>query len=101
MMKFLSTFLILFSLLLIVSSNEARSIPDEYWRSIMNDEPMPKAIQDVLPLEDVNKVNKDQFVKNFNLKPNLIIYHSHVTYSEKNHHIISSSSSSSSSDELN
>ncbi|CAH1450338.1 unnamed protein product [Lactuca virosa] len=98
MMKTPSTFLVLFSLLLIVSSNEARSNPGKYWRSIMKDEPMPKAIQDILPLEDVKKANKDVFIRNFDLKPNLIIYHSHVMYTEKNHRIVSSSSSS---DKLN
>ncbi|KAI3753250.1 hypothetical protein L2E82_25297 [Cichorium intybus] len=92
MMKSPSTFFVLFSLFLIVSSNEARSNPGDYWRSIMKDEPMPKTIQDVLPLRDVKKVDKDLFIRNFDLKPNLIIYHSHVMYSEKNHHIVSSSS---------
>lgn len=76
----------------IVSGYEARSNPIEYWRNIMKDEPMPKAIQDVLPLEDVKKLNKDLFITNFDLKPNLIIYRSHVVYSEKNHHIVSSAS---------
>ena len=56
----------------------------------MKDEPMPKAIQDVLPLEDVNK---DLFVRNFDLKPNLIIYHSHVMYNENKNHIAWTSSS--------
>ncbi|KAK1439841.1 hypothetical protein QVD17_05663 [Tagetes erecta] len=93
-MKSLSTYLLLFSLLLIFGSNEARNSPREYWRSVMNDEPIPKTIQDVLPLEDGGKVNKDIFIRNFDLKPNLIIYRSHVVYSEKNHHIVSSSSSS-------
>ncbi|PWA46299.1 organ specific protein [Artemisia annua] len=84
----------------IVSYNEARSNPREYWRSIMRDEPMPKTIQDVLPLGDVKKINKNIFMKNFDLKPNLIIYHTHdIAFPEKNHHI--GSSSSTSSDELN
>lgn len=77
----------------IVHTNEARSSPREYWRSVMKDEPIPKTIQDVLPLEGGLKVNKDLFIRNFDLKPNLIIYRSHVVYSEKNHHIVSSSSS--------
>nr|GEX59260.1 hypothetical protein [Tanacetum cinerariifolium] len=93
-MKSPSVFLILFSILMIVSYNEARSNPREYWRSIMKDEPMPKTIQDVLPLGDVEKINKNIFMKNFDLKPNLIIYHTHVVINEKNHHIVSSSSSS-------
>ncbi|GJW59402.1 organ specific protein [Tanacetum coccineum] len=78
----------------IVSYNEARSNPREFWRSIMKDEPMPKTIQDVLPLGDVEKINKNIFMKNFDLKPNLIIYHTHVVFTEKNHHVVSSSSSS-------
>ncbi|KAJ0933466.1 putative organ specific protein [Helianthus annuus] len=98
MVNSLSTFIIFFSLLLIMHTNEARSNPREYWRSIMKDEPIPKPIQDVLPMEDSLELNKDLFVRNFDLKPNLIIYRSHVVYSEKNHHIASSSSSF---DELN
>ncbi|KAL8255341.1 hypothetical protein R6Q59_033562 [Mikania micrantha] len=92
MVKFLSTCIIFFILLLIVRSHEARSDPREYWRSVMKNEPMPKTIQDVLPLNDDLKGNNFVFVRNFDLKPNLIIYRSHVEYSEKNHHIVSSSS---------
>ncbi|KAJ0437059.1 putative RNA-directed DNA polymerase [Helianthus annuus] len=51
-LKSLSTLITFFSLLLILSRIEARSDPREYWRSVMKDEPMPKTIQDVLPLED-------------------------------------------------
>lgn len=65
----------------------------------MKDEPMPKTIQDVLPLGDVKKINKNIFMKNFDLKPNLILYHTHVVSTEKNHPVVSSSSSSP--DELN
>ncbi|KAL8205250.1 hypothetical protein R6Q57_008801 [Mikania cordata] len=82
----------------ISSTNEATSSPQEYWRSIMKDEPIPKTIQDVLPLEDGIKVNENTFIRNFDLKPNLIIYRSHVVYSAENHHIVSSSSTF---DELN
>ncbi|KAL8238187.1 hypothetical protein R6Q59_019268 [Mikania micrantha] len=98
MSKALSVFLIIFFFLLISSTNEATSSPQEYWRSIMKDEPIPKTIQDVLPLEDGIKVNKNTFIRNFDLKPNLIIYRSHVVYSAENHHIVSSSSTF---DELN
>lgn len=83
----------------IIKTNEARSNPREYWSSVMKDEPMPKTILEVLPLEDGVKENKNIFIKNFDLKPNLIIYRSHVVYSEKHHHIVSSSSLSS--DKLN
>ncbi|KAK1423867.1 hypothetical protein QVD17_19176 [Tagetes erecta] len=93
MMRSLLPFIILFSFLLIARTNEARSNPTEYWRSVMKDEPIPKTIQDVLPLQDDLNVNKNLFIRNFDLKPNLIIYRSHVVYSEKNHHIVSSSSS--------
>ncbi|KAL8264560.1 hypothetical protein R6Q59_022690 [Mikania micrantha] len=60
----------------------------------MKDEPMPKALQDVLIRDSVaitDIVNKkDLFTRNFDTKPNLIIYHSHVMYNQKDHELASS-----------
>ncbi|MFS7920794.1 putative organ specific protein [Helianthus anomalus] len=68
--------------------------PEEYWKSVMKDEPMPETLQNVLvhdssSLEDKEK-KKDQFIRNFDTKPNLIIYHSHVMYNQKGHELASS-----------
>ncbi|KAI3497322.1 hypothetical protein L1887_39848 [Cichorium endivia] len=93
-MKSLSTSLFFFSLILLASLHDAREGPKEYWRSVMKDEPMPKAIQDVL-MEDPNGSNdkenkKARFTRNFDTKANLIIYHSHVIYNQKGHELASS-----------
>ncbi|KVI01976.1 Organ specific protein [Cynara cardunculus var. scolymus] len=90
-MKSLSTFVFLFSLVLLARMNDARKGPEEYWRSIMKDEPMPKAIQDVLSEDSTDKENnRDRFTRDFDTKPNLIIYHSHVMYNQKDHELASS-----------
>ncbi|XP_070052706.1 uncharacterized protein [Nicotiana tomentosiformis] len=59
----------------------ARNDPKEYWKSAMNGDPMPKALTDLLhnqyqdfPVER----NKDRFLRDFDLKPNIIIYHNDV-----------------------
>ncbi|KAK3022019.1 hypothetical protein RJ639_047409 [Escallonia herrerae] len=72
---------------------EARRDPGDYWKSIMNGEPMPKAIKDFLnqdpaASQDSSKIRErqtssetiymDHFVKDFDIKPNVIIYHSHM-----------------------
>ncbi|KAF7126782.1 hypothetical protein RHSIM_Rhsim11G0174800 [Rhododendron simsii] len=71
---------------------DARKDPTDYWNSIMKGEPMPESIQQlVLHLdpsspskEKIKKwhsssgsVNMDHFRKDFNTRPNAIIYHSH------------------------
>ncbi|CAA2998968.1 Hypothetical predicted protein [Olea europaea subsp. europaea] len=66
-----SSVFFLLSLVLISSVIDARKDPGEYWKSIMNGEPMPKAITD--RIQDSN-----HFMRNFDTKANVIIYHSHV-----------------------
>nr|GEU59507.1 hypothetical protein [Tanacetum cinerariifolium] len=93
-MRYLSTFLFIFSLVLVAGLNDARNDPEEYWRNVMKDDPMPKTIQDAL-IQDSSttsdKGNKrDRFTKNFDTKPNLIIYRSHVIYNQKDHELTSS-----------
>ncbi|KAI3755557.1 hypothetical protein L1987_55360 [Smallanthus sonchifolius] len=89
-----SAILFLFSLLLLATLNDARNGPEEYWRSVMKDEPMPKALQDVLipgSFASGDKENKkDRFKRNFDTKANLIIYRSHVMYNQKDHEFASS-----------
>ncbi|KAK1431170.1 hypothetical protein QVD17_14454 [Tagetes erecta] len=89
-MRSLFLILFLFSLLLLASVNDARKDPEEYWRSVMKDEPMPKALEDVLIRDPSTSNMKDRFTRNFDTKPNLIIYHSHVMYNQKGHELTSS-----------
>ncbi|PIN22123.1 hypothetical protein CDL12_05169 [Handroanthus impetiginosus] len=78
-MRAFSTFFLL-SLMLFVYVCDARKDPGDYWKSIMNGEPMPKAITDLIHrynLESDSNMKMDYFIKNFNTKANVIIYHSH------------------------
>lgn len=56
--------------------SDARKDPGDYWKSVMVEEAMPKAIQDLLNSNSDTKID-DGFVRNFDVKPNVIIYHSH------------------------
>ncbi|KAI3446092.1 hypothetical protein Pfo_002757 [Paulownia fortunei] len=82
-MREFSAFFLL-SLVSFACITDARKDPRDYWKSKMNGEPMPKAIADLYhqnPASD--STNLDRFVRNFETKPNVIIYHSHHVHSEK------------------
>ncbi|XP_031131460.1 uncharacterized protein LOC116032858 isoform X2 [Ipomoea triloba] len=89
-MKTLSSFIIF---VFLVSAGflaaEARRDPGEYWDAMMNGDPMPKAITDLLSVnQDPSSSPKDRFVRDFDIKPNLIIYHSHVDVYPKKHEVV-------------
>lgn len=47
----------------------------------MKDQPIPEAIKDLFhgdPLYPANARKNDHFVKNFDVTPNIIIYHAHM-----------------------
>ncbi|XP_019169480.1 PREDICTED: uncharacterized protein LOC109165249 [Ipomoea nil] len=92
-MKTLSPF-ILFAFLVSTGffAAEARRDPGEYWDAMMNGDPMPKAITDLLlinqdPSSSSSSPN-DRFIRDFDTKPNLIIYHSHVDVYPKKHEVV-------------
>ncbi|GAY65426.1 hypothetical protein CUMW_241030 [Citrus unshiu] len=68
---------IIISLLLFASLGYARKEPGDYWKSIMKDKPMPKALKDLFPQADERMVKMDHFVKDFDRKSSSvsIIYH--------------------------
>ncbi|KAK4424150.1 hypothetical protein Salat_1608400 [Sesamum alatum] len=75
-------FLLLSLLLFACVATDARKDPGEYWKIVMNGDPMPKAIADILHVQsssatDLMNMETDRFIKNFNTKANVIIYHSH------------------------
>ncbi|KAL1554249.1 organ-specific protein P4-like [Salvia divinorum] len=71
-----SSLLLLF-LASLVCVGGARRGPEEYWKSTMSDEAMPKAIHDLMsPNPTSDSIDLDRFIKNFETKPNVIIYHS-------------------------
>ncbi|KAM1760220.1 hypothetical protein ACFX12_003117 [Malus domestica] len=80
-MKFsISCFLLILSSILLMSQNSyARKDSGDYWKSVMNDQPMPEAIKDLFVHQDhehqVPSKEKSHFVGDFDMRPNAIIYH--------------------------
>ncbi|KAJ1397592.1 hypothetical protein SESBI_31736 [Sesbania bispinosa] len=44
----------------------------------MKDEPMPEAIKELVEDSRASDAGKDRFIKDFDIKPNVILYHTHV-----------------------
>ncbi|MED6218601.1 hypothetical protein PIB30_028035 [Stylosanthes scabra] len=88
-MKSSSTFafFLLFSVLLLVANDvcHGRTDQGEYWKNVMDGQIMPEAIKDLV-VEDPQVSsshagkNKNQFRKDFDIKPNVILYHSHLSH---------------------
>ncbi|KAK2665288.1 hypothetical protein Ddye_003862 [Dipteronia dyeriana] len=102
MMKSLFAFIFLFSLLLPVKLSYGRQEPaaagNDYWKSTMKEQPMPKALFDLFQLEEesaaasasssdgATKMDDRRFLvnKDFDPQHNAILYHS--THSHKDDH---------------
>ncbi|KAI9123651.1 hypothetical protein K1719_004951 [Acacia pycnantha] len=69
---FFSFFFILSLLLLVSNVSYARKDLEAYWEKKMKGLPMPELIK------DLSDADRDLFVRDFDMKPNVIIYHSHV-----------------------
>ncbi|KAL6270134.1 hypothetical protein ACE6H2_027045 [Prunus campanulata] len=75
--------LILSSILLLSQQSNARKDLGGYWKSVMNDQPIPEAIRDLYFHQDhedhlpslPGSREKDHFVRDFDIRPNAIIYH--------------------------
>ena len=90
-MKSLFAFILLFSLLLSVNLSYGRKQPaGDYWKSVMKEQPMPKALSDLFPQESAasdlsaGASKMDHFVKDFDVKPTAILYHSDSHETNKN-----------------
>ncbi|KAG4967078.1 hypothetical protein JHK87_032729 [Glycine soja] len=71
-------FFVVFSLL-VVNLSYARKDMGDYWKNMMNGQPMPEAIKDLLVQDpQVSDAVKDHFIRDFDIKPNIILYHTHV-----------------------
>ncbi|KAL0348402.1 UNVERIFIED_CONTAM: hypothetical protein Sangu_1068000 [Sesamum angustifolium] len=84
-----SLFVLLLSLLLFACvATDARKDPGAYWNSVMNGDQMPKAIGDLLIHDqtDLNTKPDDRFVRDFDTKANVIIYHSHDDHQQDHDH---------------
>ncbi|CAF1929693.1 unnamed protein product [Brassica oleracea var. botrytis] len=68
-------FFVLFSFLLFVNLSEGRSggSAEEYWKKMMKDEPLPGPIKE--HLNNPFRTGQERFVKDFNTKSIVIIYH--------------------------
>jgi len=45
---------------------------------MMNDQPMPEAIKELVQNQEVSDAWRDNFIRDFDVKPNVILYHTHV-----------------------
>ncbi|RZB56972.1 hypothetical protein D0Y65_045882 [Glycine soja] len=51
---------------------------------MMNDQPMPEAIKENCSSStSIRCKNTDHFIRDFNIKPNVILYHTHVNVVSK------------------
>ncbi|XP_050233980.1 uncharacterized protein LOC126682372 [Mercurialis annua] len=76
------TLILLLSLFLFSSLNDARKLPaEDYWKSVMKEQPIPNAIKDLFvqdptsdALTSIRSNKKNHFVKNFDTKSVAVIY---------------------------
>lgn len=59
----------------------ARNSPEDYWKKIMKDQPIPEAIGGIIDQEMANPSEKkpfwSHFKRDFDVTSNVIIYHPH------------------------
>nr|XP_027187511.1 uncharacterized protein LOC105851687 [Cicer arietinum] len=65
--------LLIFSLLMVGNMSNARKDVGEYWKNKMNEQVMPEAIKNLVQVQ-----KQDHFVRDFDVHPNIILYHTHV-----------------------
>ncbi|RDY08310.1 hypothetical protein CR513_07471, partial [Mucuna pruriens] len=84
-MKPIFALFLILSLLLVANLNfsHARKDLGDYWKKMMNDQPMPEAIKDLIQVEQASDARTDHFIRDFNIKPNVILYHTHVPKKHK------------------
>ncbi|QCD88534.1 Organ specific protein [Vigna unguiculata] len=86
-MKSHLAFFVIFSLLLVVNLSYARKDMGDYWKNMMNGQAMPEAIKDLLAQDpQESDAAKDHFVRDFDIRPNLILYHTHAVSRDQKQH---------------
>uniref|UniRef100_A0A803LDT2 Uncharacterized protein n=2 Tax=Chenopodium quinoa TaxID=63459 RepID=A0A803LDT2_CHEQI len=69
--------------MLLLFSNEigARNSPEDYWKKVMKDQPIPEAINGIIDQKMANASEKNSlwshFKRDFDVTSNVIIYHPH------------------------
>ncbi|KAG5033703.1 hypothetical protein AAZX31_04G012700 [Glycine max] len=77
---------VVFSLLLIANLSCARKDLGWYWKNVMKEQPMPQAIKDLVEDSQASAAGKkDRFIRDFDVKPNVILYHTHVVPMKQKH----------------
>ncbi|CAL5212358.1 unnamed protein product [Lathyrus oleraceus] len=90
-MKSIFAFFILFYLFLVADLSYASKDLGDYWKNMMNDEPMPEAIKELVQNPEVTDAGKNNnFILDFDVRPNVILYHTHVE-SKKQHILVKNS----------
>ncbi|XP_065856877.1 uncharacterized protein [Euphorbia lathyris] len=72
-------FFLLFSLFFL---NHARNVPEDYWKRVVKNQPMPEAIKGLF-VEDSDAVKNTHFVKDFDTRSIAVIYRSRDTIDDK------------------
>ncbi|KAE9593328.1 hypothetical protein Lal_00029242 [Lupinus albus] len=86
-MKSIFALFLVFSLLLVANLSYAIKHEGEYWKNIMKDQPMPETIKDLLVQDpQVLDSGKDHFIRDFDIRPNVILYHTHVVSKKQKQH---------------
>ncbi|OIW14758.1 hypothetical protein TanjilG_05379 [Lupinus angustifolius] len=79
-MKSIFVMFIVFSLLSVANLSFARKDIEDYWKNKMKGQPMPELINDLLLASDAEK---SRFIRDFDIKPNVILYHTRVVSKEQ------------------
>lgn len=58
---------------------------------MMNDQPMPETIKELVQNPQVTDAGNDKFIRNFDIRPNVILYHTHVDSNKKQHVFVNNS----------
>ncbi|KAE9586648.1 hypothetical protein Lal_00005022 [Lupinus albus] len=75
---------LVFSLLLVANLSCARKDVEDYWKNKMKGQPMPEPIKDLTyDLVAASDAGKSRFIRDFDIKPNVILYHTHVVSKEQ------------------
>ncbi|AET00794.1 putative organ specific protein [Medicago truncatula] len=84
-MKSIQALFLVFSLLLVANLSYARKDLGDYWKNKMNEQPMPEAIKNLIQVPKALDEGKEDhsFTTDFDVNPNIILYHTHVHQDEK------------------
>ncbi|KAK2378135.1 hypothetical protein QL285_078724 [Trifolium repens] len=79
--------LLVFSLLMVANMSYGRKDLGDYWKNKMNEQPMPEAIKNLIQVpkslsSDEGKEDHS-FNRDFDVHPNVILYHTHVHEEQK------------------